>query len=70
MSHDFDDKHGGVNGPCNGHGIMSYGSLNGSQWSSCSRLDFEQHYASQNWGDECLDESSGIILLIFTPREN
>ena len=61
MSHDFDEKHGGENGTCNGNGIMSYGSFNKSQWSLCSRLDFEQHYASRKWESGCLDDISGII---------
>ncbi len=62
MSHDFDEKHGGDNGPCNGQGIMSYGSYDFDQWSTCSRSDFEEHYASQNWGDGCLEDISGIVF--------
>ena len=39
MSHDHDPIHGGDNGPCNGQGIMSYGS-HPNVWSTCSRNDF------------------------------
>ena len=39
MLHDFDDEHGGSNGPCDGTGIMSYGSAP-NVWSTCSRNDF------------------------------
>ena len=39
MDHDFDESHGGSNGPCNGKGIMSYGSAP-NVWSTCSRSDF------------------------------
>ena len=59
MSHDFDDKHGGQGGHCNNQGIMSYGSYSFNKWSTCSRSDFEQHYASRNWGNGCLDDISG-----------
>ena len=62
MSHDFDERHGGVDGPCNGKGIMSYGTFDKSQWSSCSRSDFELHYSSRNWKMGCLDDVSGIVL--------
>merc|ERR1712038_1143565 len=58
VSHDFDESHGGHDGPCNGHGIMSYGSYDYDQWSTCSRSDWEQHYASRNWGDGCLEDIS------------
>ena len=63
MSHDFDDKHGGSNGPCNGQGIMSYGSYDYNQWSSCSKEDWEEHYSSQGWGNGCLEDISGSIEL-------
>merc|ERR1712018_384537 len=53
MSHDFDDKHGGDNGACNGQGIMSYGDAP-SKWSSCSVSDFTGYFNSQQWGDKCL----------------
>ena len=53
MSHDFDDKHGGDNGACNGQGIMSYGDFP-SQWSSCSVADFTGYYNSRDWGNTCL----------------
>ena len=53
MSHDFDTKHGGDNGACNGQGIMSYGDAP-SKWSSCSVNDFTGYYNSQEWGSKCL----------------
>jgi len=53
MSHDFDDKHGGDNGVCNGQGIMSYGDAP-SKWSDCSVSDFTGYFNSQQWGDKCL----------------
>ena len=53
MSHDFDPKHGGDNGPCNGLGIMSYGDAP-SKWSSCSVSDFTGYYNANNWGTTCL----------------
>jgi len=59
MSHDFASKHGGVDGPCNNKGIMSYGHYDFEQWSTCSRLDWEQHYAEENWGNGCLEDMSG-----------
>jgi len=59
MSHDFDDKHGGHDGPCNGKGIMSYGSYRYDQWSTCSRNDWEAHYSGLNWGQGCLEDISG-----------
>ena len=59
MSHDFDKKHGGQSGPCNNKGIMSYGSYDFNQWSTCSKSDFEEHYASRNWGNGCLADISG-----------
>merc|ERR1712156_842260 len=58
MLHDFDDEHGGQNGPCDGTGIMSYGSAP-NVWSTCSKNDFLAHYndiissSSLYW---CLDE--------------
>ena len=63
MSHDFDEKHGGQSGPCNNQGIMSYGSYDYDQWSTCSRSDWEEHYASMNWGNGCLEDISGITFL-------
>ena len=59
MSHDFDKKHGGHSGPCNKKGIMSYGSYDFDQWSTCSKSDFEEHYASRKWGNGCLADISG-----------
>ena len=53
MSHDFDEKHGGDNGPCNGNGIMSYGDAP-SKWSSCSVSDFTGYYNEEKWGNTCL----------------
>jgi hypothetical protein len=59
MSHDFDAKHGGHSGPCNGQGIMSYGSYDYDQWSTCSKSDWEEHYSAENWGREgCLEDIS------------
>ena len=45
MLHDFDTEHGGQNGPCNGVGIMSYGSAP-NVWSTCSKNDFQALYNS------------------------
>jgi len=58
MLHDFDDEHGGSGGPCDGTGIMSYGSFP-NEWSTCSKNDFLAHYneivasSSKYW---CLDD--------------
>ena len=66
MDHDFDQSHGGSSGPCNGKGIMSYGSAP-NVWSTCSRKDFLALYnqimasSSYNW---CL--TSKIKTLILT----
>merc|ERR1712088_371228 len=57
MSHDFDNSHGGQGGPCDNTGIMSYGSTDYTGWSTCSRSDFEKHYASRNWAN-CLEDIS------------
>jgi len=57
MSHDFDSKHGGDSGSCNGKGIMSYGDAP-SKWSSCSVSDFTGYYTNQQWGDKCLSSWS------------
>ena len=57
MLHDFDAKHGGSGGPCDGTGIMSYGSAP-NVWSTCSKNDFLALYnsiiasSSKYW---CLD---------------
>ena len=64
MSHDFDKKHGGLNGPCNGKGIMSYGSIDYNQWSSCSKSDWEHHYSLRQWGNGCLDDVSGEFFYV------
>ena len=59
MLDDFMPQHGGVGGPCDGKGIMSYeGDLN--QWSKCSKKDFEQAYVSKGWGNNCLEDISGM----------
>ena len=54
MSHDFDNKHGGQGGPCDGHGIMSYNSDKPMKWSDCSVRDFTGYYNDQKWGATCL----------------
>jgi len=43
MLHDFDEKHGGENGPCSGQGMMSYGSYP-NVWSTCSKKDLLARY--------------------------
>ena len=65
MRHDFDNKHGGGSGPCNGKGIMSY---NGpySQWSTCSKSDFEKKYSQMlRTGENCLEDVSGTKSYIM-----
>ena len=63
MLHDFDEKHGGQSGDCNNKGIMSYGSIDHSGWSACSKSDFEHHYFSRKWGETgCLADISGELL--------
>ena len=59
MKHDFDEDHGGHDGPCNNQGIMSYGSYAFDSWSTCSRSDFEHHYNYFQWGNSCLEDISG-----------
>merc|ERR1711971_959239 len=60
MLHDFDEDHGGSGGPCDGTGIMSYGSAP-NVWSTCSKNDFLALYNSivsssnKYW---CLDEDA------------
>ena len=50
MYHDFDEVHGGPNGPCgNCPGLMNYGNPKDDRfrshvWSACSRADFLEHY--------------------------
>ena len=64
MLHDFDDVHGGSNGPCDGTGIMSYGSAP-NVWSTCSRNDFLALYneiVASNSLYWCLD---GMIFSIL-----
>jgi len=48
MYHDFDDRHGGVGGSCDGKGIMSYGD-HPKAWSSCSNSDFAKYYREGIW---------------------
>ena len=69
MSHDFDASHGGQGGPCDNTGIMSYGSTDYTGWSTCSRSDFERHYASKNWAN-CLEDISGKIFNITFKNSN
>ena len=69
MSHDFDDKHGGDNGVCNGQGIMSYGDAP-SKWSSCSVSDFTGYFNSQQWGDKCLSSKYINFYKTITFLEN
>ena len=64
MNHDFHSSHGGNTGPCNGKGIMSYGSYSYNQWSTCSKSDWERHYSSENWGNGCLEDISGGYLSV------
>jgi hypothetical protein len=65
MLHDFDSEHGGSNGPCDGTGIMSYGSAP-NVWSTCSKNDFLALYneiiagSSAYW---CLDSKLLLTLL-------
>ena len=63
MSHDFDAKHGGDNGECNHHGIMSYGDAP-SAWSACSIKDFTEYYTSQKWGETCLKGNNNVEYLV------
>ena len=65
MSHDFDDFHGGYGGKCDGKGIMSYGSFDYDQWSSCSKKDWQRHYKSRRWWRSCLENTSGQPGLYF-----
>jgi len=48
MSHDFDNKHGGVRGKCDGKGLMSYGRAPDA-WSDCSNNDFRAWYQRQGY---------------------
>lgn len=65
MDHDFDESHGGPNGPCNKKGIMSYGSPP-NVWSTCSRADFlalyNQILASTSW-NWCLTSKIKTLML-------
>ena len=67
MHHDFSTYHGGDGtpgtGPCDGKGIMSYGSKEHYQWSNCSRSDFHLHYWALKWGNGCLEDISGNKML-------
>ena len=69
MSHDFDASHGGQGGPCDNTGIMSYGSTDYTGWSTCSKSDFEKHYASRNWAN-CLEDISSKIFYITFENSN
>ena len=63
MSHDFAVINGGPSGPCAGTGIMSYfiNSMEAStQWSTCSKSNFEHHYVAEGWGNGCLEDISGM----------
>jgi len=48
MSHDFDRKHGGRNGRCDGKGLMSYVRAPDA-WSTCSNEDFKAWYNRQGY---------------------
>ena len=67
MLHDFDEDHGGSNGPCDGTGIMSYGSAP-NVWSTCSRADFlalyNQIIASSSW-NWCLTGKINNFIIFF-----
>ena len=73
MKHDFDRSHGGTGnpgtGPCATNGIMGYktdGNNRNQLWSTCSRSDFERHYAAENW-ENCLEDISGwkLVIVLF-----
>lgn len=60
LYHDFDNRHGGSSSPCNGEGLMSYGSVP-DKWSECSRSDFLAHYntiVDSNWWTWCMPEDN------------
>ena len=60
MKHDWDESLGGMDNPCNGDGLMSYGWFDQPlRWSSCSRAGFEYHYFGLDWGCNCLEDISG-----------
>jgi len=61
MSHDFDAKHGGKGGPCDGQGIMSYNNDKPMQWSSCSVRDFTGYYNDYKWGETCLKDWDAYV---------
>ena len=66
MLHDFDKEHGGDNGPCNGKGIMSYGSAP-NVWSTCSKNDFQALYnIASSW---CLDGMQMYLELGFPNKD-
>ena len=70
MMHDFDDSLGGKGNPCNGDGLMSYGSFDQPlRWSSCSRASFEHHYFGLDWGCNCLLDISGKYFIKFLNLE-
>ena len=44
MWHDFSSAHGGDSSPCNGQGLMSYGNIAPSDWSTCSNRNWQADY--------------------------
>ena len=65
MLHDFHPSHGGQNGPCNGKGIMSYGS-SPNVWSTCSKNDFQALYNDvDSW---CLDGMEMYLECLYTNK--
>merc|ERR1712241_1165286 len=58
MLHDFDEEHGGDNGPCNQQGIMSYGTVP-QQWSDCSRADYLARYNQVGGNNWCMAAAPG-----------
>ena len=76
MDHDFDKKHGGDGnpgtGPCAGLGFMSYVHTKLSQWSICSKKDFEAHYnviLEKEGAEWCLTEDASACETNSTPNE-
>jgi len=61
MSHDFDPKHGGQGGKCDGLGIMSYNSDKPMKWSDCSVKDFTGYFNQLKWGSTCLKNWSKYV---------
>ena len=72
MLHDFDSEHGGLNGPCDGTGIMSYGSAP-NVWSTCSKNDFLALYneiISSNSVYWCLDSKLLLTWILILSNLN